>query len=693
MSAETANAAAWLDRAIAFHEKGRLLEAIGCYQSALSLDPRLAAAHNNCGAALEALGRFAEAVAHYADAARLAPDDPAVGNNLGSALARCGRTSEAIHQFQQLLQRHPRHVHALNNLGLLLLQAGRDVEAEESLRRAIAADSHHVESRLNLGNLLARRGDAAGAISVLEAALAIRPDDAQVLNSLAAIRQAQGDTDDAIAIYRRAICGDPAAIPARQNLGLALAFQGKMRDAEQTLGDVCAKGATPAAQVALATLLPPIYQSREELLNWRRRYIDGLASLHQRGVQVDLMQEQPTPPFLLAYQGFNDRELQEQYARLHRASEVRRTSVRSPASGGRRRIGFVSAFFREHTVGRLTQGLIRHLDRRRFEVVVASTAVRRASADDEVASDIRAHADLFIQLPPTTAAAAAMLADLQLDMLYYPELGMDAATYALAFFRLAPAQSVSWGHPITSGIETIDYFISSREMETGDEAAAHYSEQLVLLEGLGICYDRPATPPTRSRRELGLPETGRLYGCPQSLFKLHPDFDEVLGQLLRRDRTGHVVLLRPPEPYWLELLQTRFRRTIPDVADRILFASRQDRSGFLSLLRTFDVMLDPVHFGGGNTTLEALAMGVPVVTMPSALLRGRITLGICHSLKIGEFITQSPAEYVDRVLQLLDTPSLRASIQDRLAAASDRIFDPLSAADPFADWAWALRLS
>ena len=90
---------------------------------------------------------------------------------------------------------------------------------------------------------------------------------------------------------------------------------------------------------------------------------------------------------------------------------------------------------------------------------------------------------------------------------------------------------MTWGHPVTTGIETIDYFVSSQLLEIA-EADEHYSERLFRLKTLPVYYHRPTLPvPSHGREHFHLPATGNIYGCPQSLFKLHPEFDELLGEI------------------------------------------------------------------------------------------------------------------------------------------------------------------
>src|SRR5207237_4862511 len=120
--------------------------------------------------------------------------------------------------------------------------------------------------------------------------------------------------------------------------------------------------------------------------------------------------------------------------------------------------------------------------------------------------------------PSILGAAREVVAEQRRAVLVYADLRMDRLAYTLAFPRLAPVQCVTWGHPVTSGIPTVDYFVSSTLFESED-ADAHYTEKLVRLDSLPFYAYRPALPERfKARADLGLPTDMHIYACPQSLF-------------------------------------------------------------------------------------------------------------------------------------------------------------------------------
>ena len=231
------------------------------------------------------------------------------------------------------------------------------------------------------------------------------------------------------------------------------------------------------------------------------------------------------------------------------------------------------------------------------------------------------------------------------------------------------------GHPVTTGVDTMDYFISSEDLETAD-SEQHYTEKLVRLKIPPIYYYRPVPPsPLEGRGSFGLPETGSLYGCPQSLFKFHPEFDDILGGILRGDPQGTLVLLQGKHRQWDQALRQRLAASIPEVVERIRFVPQQEHRRFLNLNAVMDVLLDPIHFGGGNTSYEGLALGVPIVTMPSTLLRGRITYMLYKQMGVMDCVVTGPEEYVNRAVRLGTDAEYRAAVADKIKAANEVLFE------------------
>ncbi|MFT3789075.1 MAG: hypothetical protein QM770_23355 [Tepidisphaeraceae bacterium] len=436
------------------------------------------------------------------------------------------------------------------------------------------------------------------------------------------------------------------------------------------------------AKIMLASLAPVIYKSIDEMHTWRAKTQAELQKLVESGQKLDLTREWAPHNFFSAYHGYDDRPEQELRAKLYQAPrDVPELTIKH-RSDGRIRLGLCSAYFKEHTIGKLNIGLAKYLDRKRFHVTVISTAPNK----DAVAAQYRSLADAYVETPNTPLEARRAMAQLDLDALYYADIGMNPMTFSHGFSRLARLQCVTWGHPLTTGIPTIDHFISSVHLDS-NEGQRYYTENLVRLPDIAVAYEPPPRPAKQlTRAQLGLPDDATIYGCLQSLYKIHPQFDPMLGDILRRDPKGIVLFLSGMFPHWEQTLRDRFARTIPDVASRIRFAPRQDRDGFLALNVLCDLMLDPLHFGGGNTSWEALSLHVPIVTLPSAFLRGRITYAQYQAMGYIDLCAKDEVDYVNIAVRVGTDRDYREQAKRTIAGSVDKILNRTEGIKQFEDF-------
>ena len=393
--------------------------------------------------------------------------------------------------------------------------------------------------------------------------------------------------------------------------------------------------------------------------------------------------------FYLCYQGENDRVLNERLARMFlRASpSLGHVAARARARArrvGKPRVGIVSMFLTGHSVGAWYRELVRQvIESDRFDCVLFTYD---GAVDEGLRRAAEAHGR-HVYLGSSLEEARRQVESCELDLLAYTDVGMHPFLYFLAFSRLAPVQALLVGHPCTSGIPTLDYFVSNVHQDLA-EAQSHYSEKLVRLPVIPVRV--PATPPPArllSRAECGFPDGTRTYLCPMMLQKMHPAFDAAIAGILRRDPEGELVLFRDrARPAWEQRLMKRFEREMPDVADRIVFRPFAAAEEFASLLLQADCVLDPFLFSGGVTTYVALSLGVPVVTMPDKLFRSRMTAGIYSQAGVLDCVARSPEHFVELAVALAADPARRRAIGQKLRDAGPRIFDTPEGGEALMDW-------
>lgn len=690
-----------------YRSLGRLGEAEGAFREALRLRPDFAEAYSNLGQVLQQRGVVDEALASYRRALELKPNFAEAYFNLAGAYAALGQGAEQIANLRSAVNLRPKFAAAQQQLGVMLAAQGRLEEALPHLQAWCSLQPSDPEARVHLertlsalgrtaapptgtflpgkptdanahkerADALLRAGRVADAVAAYQEAIALRPDYAVAYNDMGNALQQLGKLDEAIKSYFRALEIDPKLGAAHSNLGVYFKDQGKLEEAAAHFEAALKLQPSDTLRVLLATLLPPIYQSEGDIERWRQRLIDSLQNLHAEGVNLDPGQSVVPNLFYLAYQGGNDRDIQRDLASLYAAHMSPSPPLTPRAVGSRLRVGLISKYFKDHTIGVLMRGLVAQMDRSRFEVIVLAFDQPR----DWIGEFVKKHADRYVVLADHVPTARRTVAGLGLDVLFYADIGMDPGTYSLAFSRLAPVQCVTWGHPLTTGIPTIDYFVSSELIEPPG-AEHHYTETLVRLKALPFYYYRPLPPaPLKPRSHFGLPTESHIYGCLQTLFKFHPRFDDALGGILRGDPQALVIVIKGKHPYWEELLLKRWSRTLPDVKDRIRWIPPQKRDDFLNLMAVSDVLLDTFPFSGGNTSYEGLGLGVPIVTLAAPYMRGRITYALYKKMAVMDCVADDVAGYVDKAVRLGTDATYRELIRSKIAAGSAVLFEDTKA--------------
>lgn len=564
-------------------------------------------------------------------------------------------------------------------LAVLSTELGRNDDAVRGFAAAARLRPDWAEPRFGLGQALQRAGQDEAAVTAFRSALAIAPAHAETHFALARLLDRRGRTKDALDHYNAAALYRSDWPEPHLYKGALLEGRGEVAAARQAYDRALALGAPPGFRLRRDLQVPAVASSAEAYAAARQTYAERLERLREDPPPiVDPIREAGGNRFFLAYHGLDDRPLQEGLAELFRRGCPSLTwtaphcrEPRPPRSP--RRLAFVSRFFQDHSIGRLMVGLLTDLARRDdCEILVFHAAAPR---DDALRREIERLADATAVLPGDLGQARETIARAAPDVLFYPDIGMDPVTYFLAFARLAPVQCATWGHPVTTGLPTIDYYLSCDAAEP-DGAGTHYTERLVRVGGLPFSYRRPPRPePLKTRADFRLGAEETIYFLAQNLFKIHPDMDEPLAGILRRDPRGIILMLEGQDSSWGRAIRDRLRPRLGIDEERVVFLPRQSHDDYMRLLALSDVSLDSFPFSGGNTTYQALAMGTPVVTLPGNFLRGRLSLAIYRHLEITDCVAADPADYAQIAVRLGTDKAFRKRVADRIEAGATRIFD------------------
>jgi predicted O-linked N-acetylglucosamine transferase (SPINDLY family) len=709
-----------LAQALQFHERGQLTEAEKLYAAILGARPDHFDALQMMGLVKLAKGQAAEAL-HLMSAAMRARKSPQVLLNYGIVLNALKRHAEAIESFDQAIKLKSKYAEAHNNRGATLASMGQDEAALESLRKAIAIKPDYIDAHYNLGTSLRALGRNEEALKSLDRTLALRPNHVQAHTNRGLTLEALDRIDEALATYDKAVAINPAFSEAAINRSRVLGSQHRFEEALTTFEKTLAVNPNDpeiyyhrarlllelnrnddaavdlrkalalkpdlakARYAACFAELPILYADESEIARRRVNYEALLRSLCADVVSGKLAGDIPKAiaskqPFLLSYQGLNDNELQRLYGGMvcgvmqHKFEQA--PLAQAPAPGELIRVGIVSGFFHGHSNWKIPiKGWLSQLDRSRFRLFGYYLGKIKDPATEAAAAlcERFVHRDLTVEDWRTEILADAP------HVLIYPGLLMDGVSLQLAAQRLAPVQCNSWGHPETSGMPTLDYFLSSDLMEPAD-AEAHYTEKLIRLPNLSVYYE-PADiePVPLTREELGIRPSATAFWSAQSLYKYLPQYDEVFARIAKQAGDCQFIFLRHNGgPVVNELFEARLTRAFGahglKASDHCVFLPRMSLYKFVAAAGLCDVFLDSIGWSGCNSALESLQHDLPIVTLRGMLMRGQHSAAILRMMNISETIAGTVDEYVAIAARLAGAPQERRQLKERVAANKHRLY-------------------
>ena len=505
--------------------------------------------------------------------------------------------------------------------------------------------------------------------------------DAHLHFCLALWREADGQVEGVEAALERSLTLRPDHAGAAIKLAERLPEQGPGADkARATLRNAAAASGEDGLLLRSALRLPAAYESVDHMNDVRAGYVRDLEEMLARPTLSITHPEQTVgrTAFMLAYHGESNREVHELLARVvrrgyHAAREPLIKTSRTLANR-RRRVGFASGFFWLHSVGRALLPLVEGLDRTLFDVHLFAVPGQR---QDDMTRRLSAAGEHFVELPADLAGAAHAIAVCDLDILIYPEVGIHPFINYLAYWRLAPLQCAFAGHPDTTGIDTIDCFLSDGRAEPPG-AEAHYAERLVRIDDFYLPI--ADLPLARAQSHTHLPHR---YVCSQTIMKLHPEFDSSLDGILKADRKAEVLLFGDCNDVALGVVLGRMTARLGTDMARVRILARQTYEAYLDTICSAAVMLDTPHFGGGNTTLEALAANIPVVCQRGAFLRSRFAATRLTSLGLEECIATDSPDYVQKAVALAASPERQRRVRSQLRERCAAVLAPSVAAASF----------
>lgn len=598
------------------------------YERALVAQPGNVEALVNLGTLMRSQGQRAQALTLLREAVAASPDSTAALVNLGVLLLDEGNPQEAANVLERALKIAPEFAHAAYNYGNALHALGRRSEAQVQYRHALAIDPSHAEAANNLGNVCRELGEHKAAMDAFETAIRARPDFVDAWNNAANLERALGHQDRASALLHKALELAPEHSPTLNNLGNVLKDRGELDE-----GIACFQRAVksdPDNLTAHSNLLYALsFQSStpEAILDEARRW----SAQHEMRLRAERFSHTPVN-----------------------------------MQGRRLKIGYVSADFREHCQALFMTPLLSNHDRSRFEIHAWSSVVR----PDEVTARLAAYVDVWHDVRTLDdAALAQQIHAAGIDILVDLTMHMADGRPLLFARKPAPVQVAWLAYPGTTGIEAIDYRFTDPQLDP-PAFEAHYTERTVRLPDTFWCYDPLAREPAVNP----LPAMKAGYvtlGSLNNPCKLTDSTLALWARVFAALPHARLMLMAAQGDAQARLAARLARHGID--AARVRFVPFQSREAYLRTYHEIDLGIDTLPYNGHTTTLDALWMGVPVVTRVGATCAGRAGLSQLANLGLDALAAFSDEDFVQTVVSLATylprLAYLRATLRARMEAS------------------------
>lgn len=698
----------WINLGNLYLEQQRYLDALDAFLNGLELDRTSTELHTQLGITFEYLGDLLRAKLAYEEALSLEPKLPQACLRLGNLLLSFGEPSKAESLFHQVCSFNPEDDAGYVCLGDVLLvqiQIEPAIAAyQEALKRkpeapttlaklnlALAAQNNPVPLYAQAGSLAYSNGKFAEAIPHFQAVLRRQPEDSKIANLLAACYRHLNQIPMAIQTLSENLTVLPQS--PENHLSLTFLLQGS---GETEAAITAAENALLQfpdwlpLQIQARLMLPVIYQQQSELENYRQRFSQGLVELLEQSQRLladpTAMQAEQLPlslsasasnMFYLGYQGQNDRLLNIQYGKLiqllcrYDYHPWMQPLPMPPLSGeGKIRVGYLAP-----SMGTLFMGWLRHHDRQKLELY----CYQLGTDSQDLILEFRQYSDRFYALDKHIATIREKILADRLHILVFPAIGMELEILQLASQQLAPVQCASWLHPVTTGLPTIQYFLSNDLMEP-EQAQQHYSENLVRLPNMGISISKPEIPElSKNRADFDIPTEAIMFLCSQNLMKYQPHHDYIFVEIARSVPSARLIFVS----HSIQELTLKFKERLNNCfshygleADAYcLVLPRLNRGDYFQVNLLSDIFLDSLGWSGGITTLDSIACNLPIVTCPGETMRSRQSYGMLKILGITETVAQTEDEYIKIAIKLGLDPDWRCSIRTKMQQNSSAIYE------------------
>ena len=660
-------------------------------QNAVNINSRYAETWSNLGISLNHLNLHTKAIDAYDEAIKINPQAHEAWLNRASAFSSIGKYQNALDSCEHSITLNPAQSNAWLCKASILENLQRYEEALLACKEVIKLHENSAEAWFASGGILnhLRRYDES--LIAYKRAIDLKPDYAEAWNDRGCVLQDIFQTPQALNSYQKAIAINPRYVDAIYNQGAAFYELLHLEEAKKSFQSILTFEPNHIqAKLALAlSEIPPILSTNTNTKEIRARLSIALDDLNlwitKHKEDLALPGVGSHQPFYLAYQELNNKELLSKYGdicyklmKIWRERNVPKVDSLPPKMITKIRVGIVSSHIRNHSVWHaLVKGWVENLDSKKFELHLFCLN----SLTDSETELAKTKAASFTQHRDSLAGWIESIQAKEVDILIYPEIGMNEVATQLASLKISPLQMASWGHPETTGLPTIDSYISAADFEPTN-SQNHYRESLITLPNLGCFYAKKFIAPEPINLEsLGICNASTLLLCPGTPFKYSPSKDWIFAEIAKSLGSCQFIFFTDSKKWLSEALQQRlhavFLAANLDPTDYLRFIPWQSPAKFYGLMQSADIFLDTIGFSGFNTAIQAIECDLPIVTQDGLFMRGRLASGILRRMALNELITSNDRDYISLAIRLAKDAEFNNQIRKKIQNNKHALFDDL----------------
>ena len=673
--------------AVNLHTKGKINDAKNIYEKILEVKPDHFFALGNLGIIFSQLKKFKEAIEFFNKTLKINPKYAEGHNNLGNVYYELSEFGKSLDCYKKAIKLSPNFSDAFNNLGNIYQKKDDFDKAIENYELAISHEPGLSKDKpyYNLGNIYRELGNFNKSIDLYKKAIDINPNSIDAHINLSISLNKNGNLEEAIKWCKKAIEKDPTNVSALNNLGkyhheignedLSIVYYKKALEIKPT---------NLRSRWLLMNTFPIIYKNFEQIDHFKKHFEKNLKVIENLLDENNIFEKKQildtlnsSTNFYLHYRGDDITSLQKRYgAVVHKLTKYiyPQFHKKIPFNKSTKfiKVGFVSSFFCEHIVTKLFKNWIIKLNKKKFKTFVYHVG----SKNDHITGLIRKNCYSFFHKININTTINQIISD-QLDALIFLDIGMEPKMQIFGPLRLATIQCCTWGVPVTTGFKNMDYFFSGESMET-DSSQEHYSEKLIKLPACSVDYDIPKKEyidDPKYKKE----KNKVIFLNLQSNYKLFPQHDDLYFEIIKKNTKCKFWFIGTKN----EFIATKFKERISTKCKEygllldnfFVFYPQTSYQNYLDLINKSDIILDSIDWSGFNTSLDAISLDKPIVTLPSNLMRGRHTYGILKNLKMDELICDSKIGYIDLAVKLSENFGFRDNIIRKIKMNKKLIFN------------------